>query len=67
MIGPEEMPVCPVCGEEVNELYISSETREVVGCPHCVKPTDAFEYTEEQQLSEAIDRYIERENDRRYQ
>lgn len=67
MSKPEEMPVCPVCGDDTNDFYVSDDGGEVLGCPHCVKLTDAWEYTEAQRLSAEIDRYIDREKDRGFQ
>ena len=57
----EEMPICPVCGDETNDFYVSDN--EIVGCPQCVKLTDAWEWTEEEKLSRAIDYYYDRRKD----
>lgn len=37
-----EQPVCPVCGEECNELYFDIY-RKIVGCDNCIETRDAWE------------------------
>jgi ribosomal protein L37AE/L43A len=39
-----ENPKCPVCGEECETLY--RDDLEIVGCEHCIKEIDAYEYME---------------------
>ena len=41
-----EMPKCPVCGEECETLY--RDSNDIVGCEHCIKTVDAYEYMEEE-------------------
>lgn len=37
---PEQIPVCPVCGQETYEVYYSDERERCVGCPRCVSSMD---------------------------
>lgn len=53
---PEEMPTCPVCGEECNEFYVNYNGDEVVGCECCIHTVCAYERTEAERLGAEIDR-----------
>lgn len=39
----DRVPVCPVCGEECDTLYISCDF-EVAGCDECIKTVDAWSW-----------------------
>ena len=43
----EEMPICPVCGQEC-ETYYKNLNGEVIGCDECVQAVDAREHQQEQ-------------------
>ena len=36
-------PICPICGEEAEEFYLDYGG-DVVGCDHCVRVKDAYQY-----------------------
>ena len=38
-------PVCPVCGEEAETLYVDIDG-DVLGCDCCLKAVDAYDYRE---------------------
>lgn len=40
-----EAPICPMCGAET-DTFLKTVAREIVGCEQCVKPVDAWDYTE---------------------
>lgn len=42
---PPQYPVCPVCGEECNEVYTYTNN-EIIGCDCCVNIRDAWECVE---------------------
>ena len=37
-----DIPICPVCGEECEEVYKNIEN-DIVGCNQCVTKSDAYE------------------------
>lgn len=39
-------PVCPICGEECDTLYLD-RNREIFGCDVCVAAEDAWEFEED--------------------
>lgn len=39
----DELLVCPICGEEVNELYYNNYTNETVGCSCCIELKYSYE------------------------
>ena len=39
--GEPEYPICPVCGEECEEIYMNQD-REIFGCDGCVKTQNAW-------------------------
>lgn len=39
-------PICPVCGEECDTLYLQGKAGEVVGCDMCIRSVDAWECEE---------------------
>lgn len=42
-------PGCPVCGwDEPEEFYIN-EYHEIIGCDHCVKAVEAYDYRTEEE------------------
>lgn len=43
--GPpgDEMPRCPVCGEQADTFY-RNYFNEIVGCSECIKNVDARQY-----------------------
>lgn len=43
----ERTPICPVCGEECDTLYID-RFGEYIGCNVCIEEKDAWELMEEQ-------------------
>ena len=49
----EEMPICPMCGEECNEFYVYG--REIVGCERCIDTESAWERREEDRENALID------------
>ena len=42
----QEMPECPVCGDECEKLYKAGN--EIVGCEHCINVIDAYEHMAEE-------------------
>lgn len=42
-----DMPRCPVCGEETEIIFID-KYGDVVGCEECVTTRNAYEWQEEQ-------------------
>lgn len=46
-MSTEAMPICPICGAETNDFYISDYGAEIVGCPECCRMRDAWERTRE--------------------
>lgn len=40
-------PVCPVCGAET-DTFMRDHYGEICGCDNCVKPVDAWDYTEDE-------------------
>lgn len=62
MSNVEEMPICPICGDDTNDFYVSDG--KVVGCPHCIKETDAWEYNRIEQEGKMIDMHYDRWRDR---
>jgi len=37
-----ETQYCPICGEEAEDFYYNTKTREVIGCDHCVSIKEAW-------------------------
>lgn len=35
-------PVCPVCGQECETVYLDHKTRDILGCDVCVDVKDAW-------------------------
>lgn len=60
-----EMPCCPVCGEECNDLYIGSG-QEILGCDRCVHTECAYERLAEDEYGARIDYYYDQAMDRKY-
>ena len=46
---PEEkpMPLCPVCGEECEEVYVDVDSR-VAGCDRCMTVYISWDYFDEE-------------------
>ena len=44
----EDTPICPICGEECEELFFD-KNNEICGCDNCVTSKDAWEWLWEQQ------------------
>lgn len=42
---PLDMPECPICGKQCDEIYLNIYG-EVVGCDVCIKVKDSFEWME---------------------
>lgn len=40
----ERTEYCPCCNKECEEYYISKDTGEIVGCEHCLKRIDSWEW-----------------------
>lgn len=40
----EEPHYCPICGKEAEQFFISKADKEIVGCEHCLKIIDAWEW-----------------------
>ena len=40
-----DSPICPVCGEECETLYLQDGN--VIGCDSCIETKDAWEYWDE--------------------
>ena len=55
------MPICPVCGEECNDFYVSYYANEIVGCEHCIYRDSAWERSDRDRFDERIDYEYERE------
>ena len=36
-------PVCPVCYEETDRLYIVKGTNEIIGCDNCIDSVNAWD------------------------
>lgn len=48
-----DVPVCPVCGEECSIIYISSQNSyDIAGCDKCLLPEDADEWNEDRKANE---------------
>lgn len=39
-------PICPICGEET-DTFKRGYYGDIIGCDHCVKDVDAWDYEEE--------------------
>lgn len=37
------MPICPICQNECNDLYLTEE-KMVIGCECCITKVDAWDY-----------------------
>ncbi len=46
-IPDDYIPVCPVCGEECDTVYVDLYD-DVVGCDRCINMEDAYEYLYEE-------------------
>ena len=44
---PEAVIVCPVCGQECEDLYVVESTGDVVGCDQCIQKKDALDVMQE--------------------
>ena len=44
---PEPVIVCPVCGQECEDLYVVESTGDVVGCDQCIQKKDALDVMQE--------------------
>ena len=42
------IPICPVCGEECDTVYLDIDD-EAVGCDQCVTLEDAYDYLYEEE------------------
>ncbi len=42
------IPVCPVCGEECDTVYVDLYD-DVVGCDRCINMEDAYEHLHEEE------------------
>lgn len=40
----EKMPCCPVCGKECEEIFISEMDGNAIGCEHCIKVVDSWDW-----------------------
>lgn len=40
---PDPVIVCPICGQECEDLYVVESTGDVVGCDQCVRKKDALD------------------------
>ena len=45
------IPVCPVCGEECDTVYLDMND-EIVGCDRCINMEDAYEYLYDEEVEE---------------
>ena len=64
----EIYPVCPVCGEDCEEIFFDVNN-EVCGCDKCIHSRDAYEWAEQEAIeAEAVkgDYEFERDRERRY-
>lgn len=43
---PEQVPVCPVCGEET-DTFKRDYYGDIVGCDNCVRDVDAWDYEQQ--------------------
>lgn len=39
----ESPPVCPVCYQEADRLYIVKGTNEIIGCENCIDSVNAWD------------------------
>jgi hypothetical protein len=71
LYGPDppepDYPECPVCGDECEEILYSING-DIVGCDHCIKKVDAWEWAAEEKKNAGpdpdrlYDEYKERES-----
>lgn len=52
-----DMPICPVCGEECNDFFVSEYGQEIVGCEHCIFMDSAHERTAKDREEARMDEY----------
>ena len=46
-VPDDYIPVCPVCGEECDTVYVDMHD-DIVGCDRCINMEDAYEYLYEE-------------------
>ena len=44
---PDPVIVCPVCGRECEDLYVTATSGDVVGCDQCIQKKDALDVMQE--------------------
>ena len=57
-MSAEAMPICPICGTETNDFYVSEYGLEIIGCTECVKMVDAWERSRTDKMEALMD-YVE--------
>ena len=50
-VKKEFIPVCPVCGEECDTVYVDMYD-DIVGCDQCMNMEDAYEYLYDEEVEE---------------
>lgn len=53
-LEPEQMPKCPVCGDECETVYKNCDG-EVIACDGCIVSQDALEWEAEEKEAEEAD------------
>lgn len=37
-----EIPICPMCGQEADDIYRNTDNGEIVGCDNCIERLSAW-------------------------
>ena len=48
----EGVPICPICGQECEDIILYKTTGEVVGCDCCLESEDAWSWYERQVIDD---------------